>query len=533
MNIKKVVTFGFGAALALGAAACDPADLTEVNQNPNNPTDAPSTALFTAATRNAAGTWLGTLNLRGFELLAQHLAEVQYPESDQYLRLRRSSTSNTFNNSYNVELQDLELIIARANEASNAAQYGPAEVMRAWIFFNLTDTYGDVPYSEAFQAADGVLQPAYDTQESIYADLFARLDRVSTAMGSASGTGFGDSDPIYAGDLASWRRFANSLRARQALRVVNVDPALANTQLTAAFSAAGGLIETNAQNAEFAWPGDGVYDNPWATNFKTRDDHRLSEDLTILLENTGDPRATVFGQPAEQPIADIPGQLNTYCAPGGDCFGGLANALTHANASTLFTNTSRPGEIFYPGVTSYGTFGGSGGSYPSYLMTAAEVAFIKAEAAERGLGGLTPAQAAGFYQQGITLSMQQWGVTSAAAIAAYLADADVVYVPGTEGLRRIARQKWLALFSDGLQAWMEFRRTCEPSTIVPGPAAISNIIPRRLQYSLTEQTVNSTNLAAAVAELPGGDTFAGRMWWDTEAAHQSAPTFFAGCGVRP
>ena len=87
---------------------------------------------------------------------------------------------------------------------------------------------------------------------------------------------------------------------------------------------------------------------------------------------------------------------------------------------------------------------------------------IQAEAAERSLGGLTPSQAAGFYNAGITASMNQWGVTDAAAITAYLAQPAVAYKGGTAGLKQIALQKWIALYSDGGQAWFEWRRTCTP-----------------------------------------------------------------------
>jgi SusD/RagB-like outer membrane lipoprotein len=196
-----------------------------------------------------------------------------------------------------------------------------------------------------------------------------------------------------------------------------------------------------------------------------------------------------------------------------------------------FTSTSRPGDIFYPGQTIYGFFGGNGKGQPSYVMTYAEVAFIKAEAAERSLGGLTPAQAAGFYNAAITASMEQWGVSDAAAIAAFLADPNIAYKGGTAGLIQIAQQKWVALFSDGSQAWAEWRRTCQPANLIPGPYAIISTVPRRFEYSNTEVSVNAGELAKAVTRQ-GADLFQTRMYWDT--APSAAPTYpGASCGVRP
>jgi hypothetical protein len=295
---------------------------------------------------------------------------------------------------------------------------------------------------------------------------------------------------------------------------VNVDPATAKTQFEAAVAAPGGLIKSNAQMPTFEWPGDGVYDNPWANNFKTRDDHRLSNRLTANMVPQGDPRIAVYGMPAQS--------SGTYV--------GLENALTQDQASAFLTTTSRPGEIFYPGATTYGTFGGDGSSLPQYLMTYAEVEFLLAEAAERGWN-VGSGTAASHYLAGINASMAQWGVTDAAAIAAYVAQPEIAYQGGTAGQIQIAKQKWIALFGDGGQAWAEWRRTCQPANIVPGPEAISTIVPRRYQYSTTETEVNEAGMAAALTNQ-GPDTFQTRMYWDKSPAN--APTYpGASCGVKP
>ncbi len=505
MRIQQFWTaLGLSAAVAMGAACAD--SLTDVNVNPNAPETAPEPTLFVNATRLATSRWLGNASLRQYELLAQHLAEVQYPETDAYQRLTGPSTEGNFNGAYSGELRDLQVVIQNGRAGNNPGYWAPALVVRTWSYGIITDLWGNVPYTQALRGDSAVIQPAYDTQETIYPMLFAALDSAVTALSGTTGLSLGASDPIYgtlpaASQRAAWQRFANSLRARHALRIVNVNPTLASQQLTAAFSAPGGVFDTNAQMAVLNWPGNGVYNNPWQVNFQTRDDHRVSTRLMSLLQGMSDPRLPAYAQPAE---AD--GQYR-----------GLENALTHAQASAQMTTTSKPGTRLYSP------------SQPAYLMTAAEVKFIQAEAAERSLGGLAPGQAAGFYEQGIRLSMEQWGVTGA-AVDAYLARPDVAYQPGTEGLRRIARQKWIALYTDGVQAWSEWRRTCVPSTVRPGPAATQNTVPRRLQYGPLEKTVNAANVEAAIALLGGGDLFTTRMWWDTSPT--AAPTYVAGCGER-
>jgi hypothetical protein len=291
---------------------------------------------------------------------------------------------------------------------------------------------------------------------------------------------------------------------------VNVDPATTRTQLAAAFAAPGGVFQSNADNAKLIWPGDGVYNNPWAVNFATRDDHRMSRVIINLMNANSDPRVPIYAQPA----------------PDGS-YVGAPNALTAANAAPYIPTTSRPGAVFYPGNTAYGFYGGGGNSFPSFLMTYAEVEFIKAEAVERGLATIA-GSAASHYNAGIRASMEQWGVPSS-EIDAYLARAGVVYKGGTEGLRQIAQQKWIALFTDGGTAWSEWRRTCQPMTIQPGPAATKSNVPRRFQYSITEKSVNLENVNVAIA-AQGADVFETRMYWDKNPT--AAPTYFTGCGVR-
>jgi hypothetical protein len=518
MNRKLLAV---GVLASLGVAACDPADVTNYNNNPNSPTSAPASAVFTQAVQTTVSRFLGNLDVRGWELVAQHLTEWQYPQSDQYIRLTSSYTNGTFNAAYSAELEDFQQVI-KAGKLENAPGiFGPAQVLQTWTFGEMTDIWGDIPYSAALLGDsvgfEGAIQPVYDPQQEIYNGFFQKLGEATTAMaGAGNGLTLGGADPIYGGDLDAWQKFSNSLRARFAMRIVNVDPGKASSELQAAFSAPGGVFSSNADNATLAWPGDGVYNNPWADNFKGRDDHRVSDRLMFYLKGWNDPRLPIYAMP-------IQGTTDEYA--------GAPNALDQAAAGAYNTISSRPGAIFYPGTTVYGTFGGAGSSYPSYVMTYAEVAFIQAEAANRSLGGLTPGQAAGFYEAAIRASMAQWGVTDQAKITAYLAQPEVAYKGGVEGLTQIYTQKWIALYSDGIQAWSLFRRTCYPSNIHAGPATIIDEVMHRFEYGTTELTVNAENVAAAVARQ-GPDDLTTRIWWDTKP--EASPTYALNpsCGAK-
>lgn len=513
---RNLLAVSSGLALAFGVVACNSDKLTALNKNPNSPEDVPASTLFTTASVSANGRWLGGgYDLRGTEFVIQHLAEVQYPDEDRYARLTGGSTAGYFDAPYYTELEDFQKVISKGTAAKQAGVYGPALVMRTWVFGYLTDTWGNVPYFDALKgdSAGGSLAPKYDKQKDIYADFFKVLDQASKDMASSPAGSLGSGDPIYNGNLGQWQKFSNSLRARFALRLINVDPVTANAQMAAALAAPGGLITSNSDNAKLKWPGDGVYDNPWANNFKTRDDHRLSIVLMNLMKSNNDPRVPIYAQPNQKD--------GTYT--------GAPNALLASDITPYLKGASRPGAVFYPGVTAYGTYGCCGSSFPSFIMTAAEVNFTLAEAAERGIGGLTPAQAPAYYTAGITASLNQWGV-AAADIASYLAQPGVVYTGGTPGLIQIAKQKYIALYTDGGQAWAEWRRTCQPATIQPGPAAIRSNVPRRFMYSITEVSVNGANVTQAIADQ-GPDTFETRVYWDTNPA-ASPTTDVSTCGIR-
>jgi hypothetical protein len=356
--------------------------------------------------------------------------------------------------------------------------------------------------------------------------MFAKLTKATADLQTASLNNLGGADPLYGGKAANWSKFSNSLRARLAMDLMEKDPTTANAQLTAALAAPQGVITSNADNAVFHWPGDGNFDNSWASNFQTRDDHRISKTFMDLLLANGtdrplnDPRLTVWAQPTEEFVHNKKGAE----------YAGAPNGQSAAVAGTFLSTTSRIGEFIYPGNVPYGDefYGGNGLSAPAYLMTAAEVLFIKAEAAARGKGGLVPAQAAGFYYAAITASMEQWGIKDNATstpVADYLAQPGVAYTPNLNGvadpnglLKKIAIQKWMALFMDGGQSWFEWRRTCQPAAIKAGPAADQiaayNGVMRRFEYPTLEVSVNKANLDAAVARQGGADDRATRIYID-------------------
>lgn len=520
--MRNKLTLVVAGLAAFAVAACNTDNITKVNTNPNNPTDAPAGAVFTQAVSAAVGRFMGSgYNLRATALVIQHFAEVQYPDEDQYKRIDANSTQGYFTAPYVSDLEDLRQVANKGLNQKWPGIYAPALIMQTWDFGYITDTFGDVPYSQALRgdSTGGSLTPAYDAQKDIYTGFFTTLGKAVTDLAADATTGkptLGNADAIYGGNELAWQKFANSLRLRYAMRLANVDPGTADAQIKAALAASGGVFASNADNAILKWPGDGIFDNPWAGGLKGRDDFRMSQTLMNLMTPYSDPRVPMYAMQTVDFTKGVSGAVP---------YAGMPNGLAQSDAGKYFNNASRPGAMFYPGATAYGTFGGNGAKLPTFIMTFAEVQFILAEAAERGIGGVA-GTAKAHYDSAVTASIQQWSaasgvVVSDAQIATFLGRTGIAYVGGTDGLKQIATQKYIALLTDGGNAWAEWRRTCIPNTIAAGPAAVVNFVPRRFYYPPAELSANGTNLQAAIARQ-GADDFGTRVYWDTKPS--AAPT---------
>lgn len=508
MRTQYLRTSLVAASLVAGLTACDNDRLTQVNVNPNQPENVGSSTLFTNGTIAAVSNLRSSTFEHGLGALwVQHYAEIQYAEAD--VNNPRGSTVEAFWNAlYSGALQDYTQILKQSPAATSPNIVGPTLVMRAFLVQEMTDLWGDMPFSEASKGSEN-LTPKYDTQAAIYDSLFASLTQAAAITKGTIGDNLLAADPIYgqtagitpALQAAKWVKLANSLHARAAMRLSNVDGgAKAKAQLAKAL--AGPVFTSNADNAFMTYPG-GTIANPLCTNWVgcsgTRDDQRLSRTFVDSLKATGDPRLAKYALPT----------VNSQAAGATACdstYRGFPNGITEAGKATLPKNTCTGktmglGDFSRPSLTIRGQ------TSPSYVMTYSELLFIMAEAAQRGwIAG----NAAALYTQAITASMEQWGV-AAADIAAYLAKPGVAYTPAN-GLKQIAYQKWVSLFNLENQAYAEWRRLDYPA-LKPGPNAQGTAVPTRLPYPAVETSLNGANLTAATASQ-GNVDITGKVWWD-------------------
>jgi hypothetical protein len=487
--MRRNTRVGIGAlALAAIAAFGCTEDFTEVNINPNAPTAVPVQYLLPAGIQDAVNDLLGTGFDRGTaSTWVQHYAALQYTGTDRY-DISPTFGDGTWSGLYTGALVDFDLVVDLAVESGNANQQAVGMIMQEWMFLNMTDLWGDIPYSEALGGSSegGTITPRYDSQQEIYTGILANLAAASQMI-DPNGSLFPDvfrgttdnPDLIYEGDMELWRRFANSLRLRVAMRLTEVDPGTAGSAAAAAISA--GVFQSNADDAMLRYLGVPPNENPMAPAFKARPgDYRVSNSVIDTLLALNDPRIPIYAQP---------NQDGEYV--------GMPNGLVEEHG-IQFEAVSRVGEWFLEPET------------PAWIMSYAEVLLLRAEAAQRGFAGGSAAQ---LYEDGIRANMETYGIASA-DIDAYLAQPGVAYDPA-QGLAQIAVQLWIALYDQGPEAYATWRRTGYPR-LSPGRDNLNNDqIPVRLPYSSTEQALNNANLQEAISRQGlGTEEWNVRLWWD-------------------
>lgn len=472
--MKKIYSYIVISILSFAVTSCGD-ELAEINENPNATENPQPAYLLSAVEYHAANLYWGQeTNYNSTLLWVQHWAKIQYTEPDCY-NVTNTSFTSTWNTGYSSLLTDLTTI--QNSELANQNYRAVAQVLKAWTFLQLTNLYGDIPYSEYGKS----VTPAYDTQEQVLYGLLTELEEAEGKL-SASG-GAIEGDLIYGNDITKWKKLAKSLRLRIALEIADCDVSTATTIISELFNDRSSIISSNQDIAQFKFATSPQW-NPWASAFASRDDQRVSKTLVDKLQELDDPRLPVIAQlPQDESVAD---------------YTGAANGLNADAANNQgFYRVSRPGSIFLADES------------PAVLFTYAEVLFIFAEAAARGF---INADAATLYNEAITASLQQFGIKIAAT---YLAQPKVAY-DATKWAEQIGWQKWIAFYGQGPDAYTDWRRLGYPQ-LKPGPHSALAVgeLPRRFFYPSTEQSLNGENYRKAIANQ-GADELTTRLWFDVE-----------------
>lgn len=477
----------------------------------------------------------------------QHM-ESNYQSGDNFYSSFKSPVTTMYD-----AMEILKLIdgsIGLAETRNSKTHKGIFTVFRVLLFSYMTDFYGDVYYSEALKARQGLLYPKYDKQADIYAGLLKELDEATLLITSGSDAVSGSYDLMFAGDKVKWQKFANSLKLRLLMRASG-KMADAGTRMTALLNAP--IFTDATDNASISYIGTlgGDKGDSWTggtlnwVSVDEFDKRRPCKTLIDKLTELNDPRLQVWVAPVEKPWtsdASKNGVSFTTKDPNGYSYTSTWEYINRSNkdiaqyaTKDILIDSNKVYVGFIAGMLSdwkngNGHYdvaaGGTVGNFKvskfsklfrenkhallkAMVMNSDEVQFILAEAAAKGL---ITGSADTYYRKGITNSLLRWGV-SQADVTTYLAQTSIALPADKAGqLAKIADQKWLALFLVSSEAYLDLRRTKLPNIFNNGRLSGFEF-PLRFRYPGDELGQNKIAYDLGVGTLsPKTDDQLSKIW---------------------
>lgn len=527
-------------------------DFDNMNTDPNNPTPGsvdPKFQLIFIQGRGIpyANQWQEIDQLM-ISTLCEYSANDALSASDYSIDSRY--VDDLWNLSYTVLTNANSLI--RANEDkpiyNNIVQM--ARIWKAYAMLRLTNCIGDIPYSEA---ANDIDQPKYDTQKEIYYTIFEELKDAVSKLDESATNNVKSYDLIYGGDAAKWKKFANSIRLRMAVRISNVDVGKAKIEAEAAITA--GVFAGDDDAAYLTQGEDKFSQNPiyyhmksavihMSTAYKrlvmgiggqawpTAADRVKNSNITEVIVNaknapaTVDPRAPIQFEPAG--MVDDPQNLDMVGNWDGTDPGHVTSAVGAAMDNGQFVNNFAKIGPWY-----YGTI-----DRKYQLFKYSELCFLKAIAIERGL---IAGDAKAAYEAGVRSNMKEFAIPET-VITDYLASTSPNYYGTTAKyddvagdcnthMDKILTQKYIAQFQEcSFETWADHRQFHKP-TLMPfasvsssvftmNPSDKANNTPnayaKRLYYPSSEYTVNESNVKEAESRMGGNNSIQNNVWWDVD-----------------
>ncbi|SKB45835.1 Starch-binding associating with outer membrane [Salegentibacter holothuriorum] len=446
--------------------------------------------------------------------------------------------------------------VGEGGDLENQNFYALGLVMKGLYYQMYTDTFGMVPYSEALDP--DIITPKLDSQSEIYRGVIAELDQAMSIIGDQTETGDGieflaENDLFFNGDLQQWKKLANTLKLRMALRAQGSPGAdFAETAISEAMQAP--LLNTEMDNALMAKDteidqfGNAAYGDIWHNFGGIGSKWNVGKTLIDYLRDNNDPRLSRYAKP-------IIGGDFTFTRPaegaGASLFDKHVEFILDEldNAGVSYTKTgsgdeftlsvsadqdyyvgqpSRLNPEIYPHVKN-NLFSEPADwvinpknqgleIFPEVVFTAAEGNFLQAEAIVKGLSS---GDAQALYQEGIRQAMKIWSVEES-AIETFIANEDMALLNGTdeENLEKIAIQRWIVAYTDGFEAWAVVRDTGYPTELASGVSDydiyaagdLNGEYPQRMRYGNQEYNTNGANVEAALQEQ-GPDEQGTELWW--------------------
>lgn len=510
--MKKITNLIVLLAFLIGISSCEKS-LSELNQNKTSATAIDPVFQLNNAVVNVSFPSGTSLN---YEMsIVQQLVT---PNSGvltggNFNQDNRDNTQVLWQTYYRNVIRNTRDVIARTKDLpARSNLMNMARILQAYAFMVLTDTYGNIPYTEAgLGYIEQKFLPKYDAQQDIYPKLITELTEASAALNASSPTEAGE--VLYGGNIGQWKKFGYSLLLRAGMRLTKVDATKAQQVVQAAF--AGGVILSNADNAYFRTTNDYQANLSGTLNSTEAANYYLAEPFVNYLKNNNDPRLPAIAiryvgaksGPDQVPAVGTTDPAKQIGMPMGYDNASIASAVA-ARGLVSFYEFSQLDRRRMAKLTA-----------PVYFVTAAQTNLLLAEAAQRGW--ITTGTAAEYFKAGVRAHMEQLATydgssttVSQSAIAEYLAANPL---DPANALEQINTQYWVASFLNGPEAWANFRRSGYPA-LAPNPypgKTIKGTFIRRLTYPNSEISVNPDNIKAAIA-AQGADDLDTRVWWDKQ-----------------
>ncbi|MBI5372063.1 MAG: SusD/RagB family nutrient-binding outer membrane lipoprotein [Sphingobacteriales bacterium] len=507
--MKKLIYLYVAAFAVTFSSSCRKFD--ELNTNPDVPTAVSPDMLATQVLKDAYRFWnpnptdFGTGNL-----WCKHTAILETnPNPYQYCY---SYWPYGGFGSYK-KLTDLKRMVEFATGTPYESSYkGLALFMKASYGFAATLDMGDVPYSEAGKAEEGINQPKYDKQADVFAAILSDLKDAEAAF--AAGANFGG-DIMYGGNVAKWRKLCNAMQLKVLQTMSKKITAEQKTRFAAIVSA-NNLMTGNADNFQLAYSDNANSTHPFWNGENRRIYIGVSKLAVDALKNLNDRRLFYFAEPAQYKITGglLEGDFNAY-----------EGAPTELSADQLALN-NQAGKYSLVNKRYVAVKAGD----PMIKFSYAEQCFIIAEAIEEGW---VSGSAQTYYENGVKAMLKYYmGLPSATPanlhgmaitqpyIDNYFTGPAAYATAGTktDRLQQIWMQRWLIDFfqGNGLN-YPQFLRTGYPNFPLNPATSMNpddpNVFPKRWKYPTDEQVTNPVNYKKAIDDQFGGYDGINKVPW--------------------
>ena len=565
MKIHNILGQGLIAAMAFTLSACSDSHMEEINTDETKVTNLDPNAQLTTSllqtygdfslmdtyrnyitgfTQHFAGGW----NVTNYAGAVHHEDDIARRIWDRY---------------YEVAIKNLVDAIHKSEDKANLN--AALRIHRVFLLSVLADTYGDIPASEAgLGYISGISTPKYDTVEEIYNWFFEELSACEAQLGTGSDRISGDVTSL-GGEVAKWKKYANSLRMRYAMRISDVNPQKAQKEFEAAVGA--GYIASAADDAYIKYSDspftyyDGANDYDFRTNalgeiLYGQDPSSptfVSSTLFYQMQNTSDPRLYRICRhyynikrsqvkPDKEQNIDLTDEVLAYfkragigeepCNTGAAWYENWMNVAETKEFPTLqkwadndantYDSSDYRARLMRPCLN----IDFEMPSCPGILFTYAEAELLLAEAKTKGwnVGG----EAESHYEAGVRAAMEMLNnyYLTSNKISSDEIDSFLARNPLSDNPKEaINTQAWILHLMNPSEAWANMRRSDYPAVLdrsrlgtFPGDGFVYDdpdlSMPTRLRYPELEGQYNSINYHAAIERMGGTDDWHKSLWWD-------------------